>query len=55
MEWFMEQVIIQLSQVRVPIRVFSEKRTNVFTLCAVKAWNELPEDVWAPSLYSFIG
>lgn len=35
--------------------VFSEKRTNVFTLCAVNAWNELPEDVWAPSLYSFIG
>lgn len=30
------------------------KEKNVFTLCAVKVWTELPGDVvWAPSVNSF--
>ena len=37
-----------------PRTCLSEKRKNFFTLCAVKSWNELPEEVVrSPSTNSF--
>lgn len=37
-----------------PRTCLSEKRKNFFTLCGVKSWNELPEEVvCSPSIHSF--